>query len=53
MRQILRKMDERLRSVTRWQVEVFWLRHVDDLSIERSRAGWIARTTPSARACIG
>jgi RNA polymerase sigma-70 factor, ECF subfamily len=35
MRQILRKMDERLRSVTRWQVEVFWLRHVDDLSIEQ------------------
>jgi RNA polymerase sigma-70 factor (ECF subfamily) len=35
MRQLLRRMDERLRSVTRWQVEVFWLRHVDDLSIEQ------------------
>jgi RNA polymerase sigma-70 factor (ECF subfamily) len=35
MRQLLRRMDERLRSVTRWQAEVFWLRHVDDLSIEQ------------------
>ena len=34
MRQSLRRMDERLHSVTGWQVEVFWLRHVDDLSID-------------------
>lgn len=34
MRQSLRRMDERLHSVTRWQAEVFWLRHVDDLSID-------------------
>jgi RNA polymerase sigma-70 factor (ECF subfamily) len=35
MRQLLRRMDERLRSVTRWQAEVFWMRHVDDLSIDQ------------------
>jgi RNA polymerase sigma-70 factor, ECF subfamily len=35
MRQLLKRMDERLQSVTRWQVEVFWLRHVDDLTIEQ------------------
>jgi RNA polymerase sigma-70 factor (ECF subfamily) len=34
MRQSLRRMDERLHSVTGWQAEVFWLRHVDDLSID-------------------
>jgi RNA polymerase sigma-70 factor (ECF subfamily) len=34
MRQSLRRMDERLSSVTRWQAEVFWMRHVDDLSID-------------------
>ena len=28
-------MDERLRSVSDWQAEVFWMRHVDDLSIEQ------------------
>jgi RNA polymerase sigma-70 factor (ECF subfamily) len=35
MRELLRRMDERLRSVTGWQAEVFWMRHVDDLSIEQ------------------
>ena len=35
MHELLRRMDERLRSVTGWQVEVFWMRHVDDLSIEQ------------------
>jgi RNA polymerase sigma-70 factor (ECF subfamily) len=34
LRRSLRRMDERLRGVTRWQAEVFWLRHVDDLSID-------------------
>jgi RNA polymerase sigma-70 factor (ECF subfamily) len=34
LRQSLRRMDQRLQSVTRWQAEVFWLRHVDDLSID-------------------
>jgi RNA polymerase sigma-70 factor (ECF subfamily) len=34
MRQLLQSMDHRLRSVTRWQAEAFWLRHVEDLSIE-------------------
>ena len=34
MRQILQRMDQRLGSVTRWQKEAFWLRHVEDLSIE-------------------
>jgi len=38
MRQSLRRMDERLHSVTGWQVEVFWLRHVDDLSIDEIAA---------------
>jgi RNA polymerase sigma-70 factor, ECF subfamily len=35
MQQLLRSMDRRLRSVTGWQVEVFWMRHVEDLSIEQ------------------
>lgn len=35
MRQLLLRMDQRLRSVTRWQAEAFWLRHVEDLSIEQ------------------
>jgi RNA polymerase sigma-70 factor (ECF subfamily) len=35
MRERLRRMDERLRSVTGWQAEVFWMRHVDDLSIDQ------------------
>jgi RNA polymerase sigma-70 factor (ECF subfamily) len=34
MRQLLQRMDHRLRSVTCWQAEAFWLRHVEDLSIE-------------------
>jgi RNA polymerase sigma-70 factor (ECF subfamily) len=34
LRQSLRRMDERLHSVTSWQAEVFWMRHVDDLSID-------------------
>lgn len=34
LRQSLRRMDERLRSVTAWQARVFWMRHVDDLSID-------------------
>ena len=40
MRELLRRMDERLRSVTGWQAEVFWMRHVEDLSIDQ-----IARRT--------
>jgi RNA polymerase sigma-70 factor (ECF subfamily) len=35
MRQLLLRMDQRLRSVTRWQAEAFWLRHVEDLTIEQ------------------
>src|SRR5262249_36338246 len=35
MQQTLRTMERRLRSVTRWQVEVFWMRHFEDLSIEQ------------------
>jgi RNA polymerase sigma-70 factor (ECF subfamily) len=35
MRQLLRRMDERLRSVTGWQAEVFWMRHLEDLSIDQ------------------
>jgi RNA polymerase sigma-70 factor, ECF subfamily len=35
MRELLARMDRRLRSVTRWQAEAFWLRHVEDLSIEQ------------------
>ena len=35
MQQTLRTMQRRLRSVTRWQVEVFWMRHFEDLSIEQ------------------
>jgi RNA polymerase sigma-70 factor (ECF subfamily) len=38
MRQSLRRMDDRLHSVTGWQVEVFWLRHVEDLSIDEIAA---------------
>jgi RNA polymerase sigma-70 factor (ECF subfamily) len=34
MRQLLQRMDDRLRSVSRWQAEAFWLRHVEDLSID-------------------
>jgi RNA polymerase sigma-70 factor, ECF subfamily len=35
MRRLLRQMDEQLRSVTQWQAEVFWMRHVEDLSIDQ------------------
>jgi RNA polymerase sigma-70 factor (ECF subfamily) len=35
MRQLLRRMDERLRAVTGWQAEVFWMRHLEDLSIDQ------------------
>jgi RNA polymerase sigma-70 factor (ECF subfamily) len=35
MRQRLSHMDRRLRSVTGWQVEVFWMRHVEDLTIDQ------------------
>jgi RNA polymerase sigma-70 factor (ECF subfamily) len=34
LRQSLRRVDQRLHAVTGWQLEVFWLRHVDDLSID-------------------
>jgi len=35
MRELLRRMDERLRTISGWQAEVFWMRHVDDLSIDQ------------------
>ena len=35
MRQRLRHMDHRLQSVTGWQAEVFWMRHVEDLTIDQ------------------
>jgi RNA polymerase sigma-70 factor (ECF subfamily) len=35
MHELLRCMDERLRSVSSWQAEVFWMRHVEDLSIDQ------------------
>jgi len=35
MRERLRRMDERLRTISGWQAEVFWMRHVDDLSIDQ------------------
>jgi RNA polymerase sigma-70 factor (ECF subfamily) len=35
LHQLLRRMDERLRSVTGWQAEVFWMRHLEDLSIDQ------------------
>ena len=51
MRQILARMDERLRSVTSWQVEVFWLRHVDDLSIEQI-ASRMSRSNDAIRSSL-
>ena len=51
MRQSLRRMDERLHSVTGWQAEVFWLRHVDDLSIDEI-ATRLARSNDAIRSSL-
>lgn len=49
--ELLRRMEQRLGGVTRWQAEVFWLRHVDALSIDEI-ASRIERSNDAIRSSL-